>query len=32
MFFPEIRVDNQIYSLALEILKDHGYTEKKLYG
>lgn len=28
MFFPEIRVDNQIYSFALEILKDHGYTEK----
>jgi hypothetical protein len=28
MFFPEIRVDNQIYSSALEILKDHEYTEK----
>lgn len=29
MFFPEVRLDNQIYSSALEILKDHGYTEKE---
>lgn len=28
MFFPEIRVDNQIYSFALEILKEHEYTEE----
>lgn len=29
MFFPEFREDNQVYSSALEILKDHGYTEKE---
>lgn len=30
MFFPEFREDNQVYSSAVEILKDHGYTEKKI--
>jgi hypothetical protein len=29
MFFPEFREDNQVYSSAVKILKDHGYTEKK---
>lgn len=28
MFFPEIREDEQVYSSALKILKDHDYTEK----
>lgn len=32
MFFREIREDNQINSIALEILKNHKYTEKNFYA
>lgn len=28
MFFHEFREDIQVYSSAVKILKDHGYTEK----